>query len=235
MSAQHGTRVGVLHPAPSGGIGSAVAVSLHLFFGHPGHIHKAEQVPHGLHIGRVALPLFREEPVVVEAQHRNDHAACTAPGHAEAERVQIVLACICPQKADRGLGIDELCRQMPLCAAAHLHESHGVPGFGQELEIRHLAVLVDAAEAVAIEPEDHRTLRGGRLCGLRGRGRVRALLRLVVAEDAAHLTVVLERQHQREIQIQRLPAEILHMGIDDVIQQEDRRTINAGVNGSTHG
>ncbi len=124
---------------------------------------------------------------------------------------------------------------MPLCAAAHLHESHGVPGFGQELEIRHLAVLVDAAEAVAIEPEDHRTLRGGRLCGLRGRGRVRALLRLVVAEDAAHLTVVLERQHQREIQIQRLPAEILHMGIDDVIQQEDRRTINAGVNGSTHG
>ena len=91
---------------------------------------------------------------------------------------------------------------MPLCAAAHLHESHGVPGFGQELEIRHLAVLVDAAEAVAIEPEDHRTLRGGRLCGLRGRGRVRALLRELFDERVVDALL----QHADKAVDRMLPA-----------------------------
>ena len=145
-----------------------------------GQISQAEQVPDGLNIGGIVFPFFRKETSIVQAQHRNDHAACTAAGYTNAVRVKGVADCVGTQEPDGSLGIDKRRGKLALCTVAELHEADGIAMLGQKCKVADLAVLVHGTETVAVEPDDNRSLMNSACAGtLDG---IRALLRLFAAK-----------------------------------------------------
>ena len=143
-------------------------------------IHGAEEIYGAAHRGGFPGPLPGVEAVGVHGHPGGEMPAGGSPEGGDPAGIQVELRGICPQKAHRGLAVDDLRRPLALAAAAVVDAGHGVAGLREKYELAQHHVLVHLAPARAVDPEDHRLQTGGDL--------------VVAAGGQAHLTVAVLQQ-----------------------------------------
>ena len=184
------------------------------------HVYWAKHITAGLNMGGIPGPFAFVACIRVHSSPGSQVAPRRAAKYTDPVRVNLILAGMGAEKADSGLDVNELVREMPLGAAAIVHGGHHVACVG---EFRHLTqhhIFIRSAPAASGNPEQ-------------GRLRAVILLGVILAGGQAHFAVSI-LQKNGHFELQRLSLQILYSGKDNIVDQCQGFLLKPGINGTFH-